>query len=380
MHYFDYAATTPMSEKALQAYVEAARTYYGNTQGLYDVGTDASNAIQQCCSLFGEWLGGEPSGVTFTSTATEANILAIIGIIAAKPSYQRNIIYSPLEHPSIHMAVERAVRLYGASATELKLNEEGIYTASDVEQALRDDTGLVICSHVVSELGFIEPVREIGQLLKHTPVHFHVDAVQSFARLPFSRDLYSFDSCTLSAHKFYGPKGVGILWMDPAVRYTPPFKNITHQNGRRPGTVDVPGILSATTAANETRLRQEDTMDHVSSLYMKLREWNVTQVAYELMDLHERQSPFIAAVTSSFMEGQHIMLELNKKNIAVSTGTACKAGEQDPSKALMARGYGSLAARRLIRVSFSHLTTHEELDILLHELERISEDYAGKIN
>ncbi|NGP46473.1 aminotransferase class V-fold PLP-dependent enzyme, partial [Bacillaceae bacterium SIJ1] len=187
-----------------------------------------------------------------------------------------------------------------------------------------------------------------------------------------------FDSCTLSAHKFYGPKGVGIAYISPTATFHPFFPGATHQNGMRPGTVDVPGIVAATTAADEAILEQKKRRAHAQKLFDQLRAWACHQSGFELIDGGTSQSPFIAALTSSFTEGQYLMLQLNQKDIAISTGTACKAGEQDPSRILLARGLDETSARRLIRLSFSHTTTDKELEQCCTALEEANHRLAKR--
>ncbi|NGP46900.1 aminotransferase class V-fold PLP-dependent enzyme, partial [Bacillaceae bacterium SIJ1] len=221
MLYFDYAATTPMSPAALQAYQKTAVSFYGNTQGLYDLGTNTANVVQSCRALFSEWLQADKEGIFFTGSASEANSLAIFGALEARPPEQRHVLYSPLEHPSVMMAVQKAERWLGAKGIELPLNKEGMVEVHEVERAINHDTGLIVMSHIASETGFTQPVQAVGQLVNHTPIHFHVDASQSFGKYSVFQPALYFDSCTLSAHKFYGPKGVGIAYISPTATFHP---------------------------------------------------------------------------------------------------------------------------------------------------------------
>lgn len=241
MIYLDYAATTPMSAEALQTYTKAASQYFGNEQSLHDIGGTVSSLLQVCRKTFAEMIGGKEQGIFFTSGGSESNYLAIQSLLNAQN--KKHIITTPMEHASIRSYFQ-SLQSKGYTITEIPVDKNGLIRLIDLEEAITEDTVLASIQHGNSEIGTVQNIAEIGALLKKYNVLFHSDCVQTFGKLPIHVFEMGIDSLSVSAHKIYGPKGVGACYINPQVRWTQIFPGTSHEKGFRPGTVNVPGIAA----------------------------------------------------------------------------------------------------------------------------------------
>lgn len=230
MIYLDYAATTPMSAEALQTYTKAATQYFGNEQSLHDIGGTASSLLQICRKTFAEMIGGKEQGVFFTSGGSESNYLAIQSLLNARSG--KHIITTPMEHASIRSYFQ-SLASQGYTITEIPVDKGGLIRLVDVEAAITEDTVLASIQHGNSEIGTVQNIAEIGLLLKKYNVLFHTDCVQTFGKLPIHVFEMGIDSLSVSAHKIYGPKGVGACYINPQVRWRQIFPGTSHEKGAR---------------------------------------------------------------------------------------------------------------------------------------------------
>ncbi|WP_044892892.1 IscS subfamily cysteine desulfurase [Bacillus alveayuensis] len=378
MIYLDYASTTPMSEKALAAYNEAAKHAFGNASSLHDIGGNAHEWLNAARNTFAKLINGKSEGVFFTSGGTESNLLALQTLLNIH-SHKRHIVSSAFEHSSIRNYLQLLTQK-GYRVTFLQGDETGTISAAMVERAIRHNTAFVTIQHGNSEIGVLQPIEEIGRLLKDKKIPFHTDCVQTLGKMKIDVQKMKAAAYSFSSHKVYGPKGIGAVYIDPTIDWKPLIPGTSHENGFRPGTVDVPGICSFVTAFKDFYNQREKYHQHFTHLRqlfiheIKKRDMNITVINH---DCHN-QLPHIIGIIMNQMEGQYAMLELNRKGIAVSTGSACQAGMQSPSPTLLSIGYDTEKARQFIRISFGIKTTEADILTLVSVLEQLTTSSDGK--
>ncbi|PEC19537.1 IscS subfamily cysteine desulfurase [Bacillus cereus] len=373
MIYLDYAATTPMSEEALQTYMRAATQYFGNEQSLHDIGGTASSLLQVCRKTFAEMIGGKEQGVFFTSGGSESNYLAIQSLLNAKSG--KHIVTTPMEHASIRSYFQ-SLKTKGYTITEIPVNKGGLIDLIDLEAAITEDTVLASIQHGNSEIGAVQNIAEIGVLLKKHNVLFHTDCVQTFGKLPIHVFEMGIDSLSVSAHKIYGPKGVGACYINPQVRWEQIFPGASHEKGFRPGTVNVPGIAAFLTAAeNILKNQMEESLRFKGLRSYFLEQLQTLSLEIEVEGHSTSCLPHIIGVTIKGIEGQYTMLECNRRGIAISTGSACQVGKQEPSKTMLAIGKTYEEAKQYVRFSFGQQTTKDQIDTTIHALHTIGNQF-----
>ncbi|PDY45807.1 IscS subfamily cysteine desulfurase [Bacillus pseudomycoides] len=373
MIYLDYAATTPMSKEAIDTYTKAAQQYFGNEQSLHDIGGTASSLLQVCRGALAQMIRGKEQGVFFTSGGSESNYLAIQSLLNAKSG--KHILTTPMEHASIRSYFQSLTK-QGYTITEIPVDSCGLINLKALEAAITDDTVLASIQHGNSEIGTVQPISEIGALLKKHHILFHTDCVQTFGKLPIDVTTMQIDSLSVSAHKIYGPKGVGACYINPQVRWEPVFPGTSHEKGFRPGTVNAPGIASFLTAAEHIL----DDREEERARFEQLRSYFTEQLQAIPLEIQvEGHStsclPHIIGVTIKGIEGQYTMLECNRHGIAISTGSACQVGKQEPSKTMLAIGKTYEEAKQYVRFSFGRHTTKEHIDTTIHALCTIGNQF-----
>ncbi|WP_053216952.1 IscS subfamily cysteine desulfurase [Virgibacillus senegalensis] len=361
MIYMDYAATTPMRQEALQMYVEASTTFYGNASSLHDVGSQAAQLLESCRLNLGKLLQADKDGIYFTSGGSESNVLALQSLIEANDHNGKHLITTTIEHSSIQHFFARLETL-GYEVTYLPVDSKGLLDLEVLGRAIREDTILASIQHGNGEIGTLQAIQEIGSLLHSKGVLFHSDCVQTFCKVPLVLTDVPVDSISLSSHKVYGPKGVGAVYINPSVPFKPFLPNTTHEKGFRPGTVNVPGIASFVTAAE---LLHEE-MPANQERYKQLRQMFIDLLSDISSDAiiegdSVEQLPNILGVRFPGIQGQYVLLECNRNGLAVSTGSACSTGQQIPSKTIQALGRTSEQAQEFVRFSFGKETTEVQV-------------------
>ncbi|MEG0260680.1 MAG: IscS subfamily cysteine desulfurase [Lysinibacillus sp.] len=359
MIYLDYAATSPMSKQALQAYCEVAERSYGNSASLHDAGGRANYFVEQARVIVAQTLGVSKDGIIFTGSGTEGNILAILSLAMASTK-GKHIITSQAEHTSVHAAMN-ILEKKGYQITRLSLQSNGCISLEDLIENIREDTGLIVIQHVNSEIGSIQAIEKIAEIAKMNDIYFHVDCVQSFCKLPtdsFSRNV---DAITVSAHKVGGPKGCGAVYINPEIRITALTPGVTHERGLRGGTLDTPSIVAFAAAVEAFQYE----VQHYAKLREHLKQGLPTKC---LMIESGQQLPNICGLLMEKVEGQYVMLKLNEAGICISTGSACDIHSESGTKAILAMGYSIKEARQFFRISFGRSTTLEQIDQLLDSL------------
>ena len=362
MIYLDNAATTKISDSALNTYNKVAEKYFGNSFSLHDPGSEASAVLEASRKNIAEIIGGDPAGLFFTGSGSEATFLAITSLVFANDKKGKHLITTKIEHSSVtntFLWLENR----GFEVTRLGTGSDGRTDPEKLINAIRPDTILASIQHVNSEIGTIQDLAEIGKILKENDVLFHSDCVQSFGKIPVDTSFFDVDALTLSAHKINGPKGTGAAWIRPTVEWMPFLPNGTHEKGFRPGTVDVPSIAAFAAAASDAEKSREQQFDKYMQQRNHFTEMLLSQTdgLIEILNPGNYSIPNIIGIRTCQMEGQYAMLECSQKNLAISTGSACQVNEQKPSSMMLNLGYSEELARQLIRISLGKFTSEHEL-------------------
>ena len=373
MIYFDYAASCPLDEDAAQIYVKAATQYYGNSQSLHDIGSQASDLLESCRSKFARMLGVIKEGIYFTGGGSEGNFLSIHALLSSPLKKGRHIITGMAEHSSVHICLE-SLRADGYEVTALPLNPAGQIDIELVKATIREDTVLMSIQHGNPEIGTLQPIQEISELCKANDILIHTDCVQTFGKVDVRPIAGLVDSLTISGHKFYGPKGIGVIFLNPRLHWLPFLPGTAHENGLRAGTVNVPAIVAMTSAAQKVYNHLDSQMNHYWELrkafILALQPEHSKCIIYETAK-DSCQMPSTIGMRVKGMEGQFLMLECNRHGFAISTGSACQVGLKSPSKTMIALGLKGKIAKEFIRISFGRETTEEDVKALGQAIVKI---------
>lgn len=349
--YLDHAATSPMHPEVAETFSQALQTVYGNPSSMHGTGRIARKALDDARRVFARSINANDPEIIFTSGGTEADNLAIFGTAAKKPG--GHIITSAVEHHAVLHACEKLER-EGYRVTYLPVDENGLVRAEDVKNALASDTILVTIMLGNNEVGTVQPIEEIGQLLKDTDAVFHTDAVQAYGVLPIDVEKLQVDLLSVSAHKLNGPKGTGFLYQRKGNALTPLLYGGEQERKRRAGTENVPAI-AAFAKAVEIALA---TMDEKAAHYMEYKQAFKDVLTEQNVDFNENginTLPHILNISIPGMDIESFLVNLDIAGISASSGSACTAGSMDPSHVLVAM-YGGQAEqlRNSIRFSFGH--------------------------
>ncbi|MCU9612364.1 IscS subfamily cysteine desulfurase [Caldibacillus lycopersici] len=379
MIYLDYAATTPMSEEAMEVFIQASKNFYGNANSLHDIGSNAANLLEASREELAKLLHCQKEGIYFTSGGSESNILAITSLISANKHRGNHLITTKCEHSSILHLFQR-LEQEGYEVTYLPVNQSGFVDLAALQNAVKDTTILVAIQHANSEIGTIQHINKIGKLLHERNVLFHCDAVQSFGKIPLHLDQEYIDSLSISSHKVYGPKGVGAVYINPRRKWNPQIPGSTHEGGLRPGTINIPGIaafVTAATAIYDTMERENARLEALRELLIeKLTQLPTAKVVIE--GDQRKHLPNIVGIRIIGMEGQLVMLECNRYGIALSTGSACSIGMQEPSSTLKALGRSDMEAKQFIRISLGNATTKADILHTIAIMNNVTESFFNK--
>lgn len=375
MIYLDYCATTPISDRSLDVFIRASKNFYGNSNSLHDEGEKARLLLEQARNTIATFINGDEKGIFFTSGGTEANQIVIQSLLKG---HKGHIITTSIEHPSVTNTFLK-LQAEGFTVTFLDVNPYGEVEIETLEKALRNDTLLVSIGHGNSEIGTIQPLNQIGSLLKEKGILFHSDCVQTYGKVKIDVEELHLDSISISSHKIYGPKGVGAGYISPKVPWKSIVPNTSHENGFRSGTVNVPGVAAFAEATIERSEQYRNEQDRLRVLAKKLVD--SLQTTFDFIHLvgHplNRLSNHISLRISG-IEGQYILLELNKANIAISTSTACNLTKQNESQTMLQLGYSKDEAREVFRISLGKDTTEEHIQKTIHTIEKIIHDFYGR--
>ena len=371
--YADNAATTKMSQTAINAMLPYMERIYGNPSSLHSVGQEAAEALQSARETIARCLNASPNEITFTSGGSEADNQAILsaawlGVRKGK----KHIISTAFEHHAVLHTLKKLEK-EGFEVELLDVGPLGNITARQVADAIREDTCLVTTMYANNEIGSILPIAEIGAVCREKGVLFHTDAVQAAGHLPIDVKAQNIDMLSLSAHKFHGPKGIGVLYARRGVPLTSLIEGGAQERGKRAGTENIPGIMGMAAALEEACEHMEANAAHVSHLRDRLIE-GLSRIPHSALNGDPvNRLPGNVSFCFEGIEGESLLLLLDSKGICASSGSACTSGSLDPSHVLLAIGRPHEVAHGSLRLSLSEWNTDEEIDHILAEVPWVVE-------
>jgi cysteine desulfurase len=369
--YFDHGATTPLRPEVLDAMMESLRSTPANPGSLHDPGQQSRAAVEHAREQVAAAIGASPREIIFTASGTEANNLALLGAARKHKNRGSHILVSQVEHPSV-LHTCRALEQEGFRVTYLPVTEQGELRMEELEAALTPDTILVSVMAANNETGTLMPIADIGRLLKGTGILFHTDAVQWFGKKPLDVQTWQVDLMSLGGHKINGPKGVGVLYLRKGTRIDPILYGGGQERGLRPGTANVPAIAGMGVAAHLADREAAATESRLTHLRDRLwRRLSETIPGVRLNGHPTLRLPSHLNISFEQVEGQAVLLELNRHGISVSSGSACSAGKHAPSHVLTAMGRPPEEAYQSVRITLGKSTTEEEVDLLAEKCKEV---------
>ena len=374
--YLDHAATTALDKRVLDAMIPYLTTEYGNASSIYTLGRHAMQAIDSAREQVAEILNCRPTEITFTGCGSESDNLAIKGMAFTSQKKGNHIITSSIEHHAVLHTCQYLER-FGFKTSYLAVDSYGRIDPDEVGRAITDQTILVSIMYANNEVGTIEPIAEIGRICRARKIPLHVDAVQVGGSLPIDVSALNVDLLSLSSHKFYGPKGVGMLYARQGMRILPQLQGGSQERGKRAGTENVAGIVGAATAL---RLAYEDlpeVLPRITALRDRLVSGVLTIPGSHLTGHPTERLPNNASFVFEGVEGESILLSLDLLGIAASTGSACTSGSVDPSHVLLAMGLPVEQVHGSLRLTLGKDNTEEDVKTILSALPGIIEKLRG---
>ena len=366
--YMDNAATTPLKREVLDAMMPYLTEEYGNASSIYATGRDARSALDEARQTAADALGAKANEIYFTSCGSEADNWAIKGVAYAHQNRGKHIISTQIEHHAVLHTLQYLEK-QGFEVTYLPVDEYGLISLDDLKGAIRTDTILITIMFANNEIGTIEPIKEIAQIAHEHKIIFHTDAVQAVGHVPIDVKDLGVDLLSLSAHKIYGPKGVGALYIKNGVKLDTFMHGGAQERGRRAGTENVAGIVGLAKALALATADLEQNIAHLTSLRDRLIDGVQKQIPFCRLNGHPTKR-LCNNVNFSFqyIEGESLLLMLDMKGVAASSGSACTSGSLDPSHVLLAIGLPHEIAHGSLRLSIGDFTTEEEVDYVLEVL------------
>lgn len=368
--YLDHAATTPLAAEVLEAMKPYFSEKYGNASSLHSFGVEARDAVEASRKTAAKFLGAKLTEIVFTSGGTESNNLAIKGIAFANKTRGNHIITSKIEHHAIEEPC-KWLEQHGFKITYLNVDRHGLVDPKEVEKAITKETILVSIMHANNEIGTIEPIEEIGKICKKHKVYFHTDAVQSFGKIPIDVKKMNIDLLSASSHKLYGPKGIGLLYINQDVKIEPVQHGGGHEQGLRSGTENVPGIVGFAKAIELAEKNMKKETDRQTRLRDRIISEILKIPGAQLNGHPSKRLPNNVNVSIKGIEGESLLIRLNEKGIAVSTGSACSTKSLAPSHVLTAIGLTPEQAHGSLRITLGKDNTEQDVNYVLEELPKI---------
>ena len=370
--YLDHNATTPVDPAAAEAMMRALQDLFGNASSVHYYGQQAKAAIDDARSAVAALVGAEPAEIIFTSSGTEADNFAIRGAAEAlEPTGRKHLITSGIEHEAV-LNTFKALAKRGWRTTVLPLDATGIVSPDRLRDAMTDDTALVSIMHANNEIGTIQPIAELATIAKARGALFHTDAVQGAGKIPVNVRALGVDLLAVSAHKFYGPKGIGALWAKRGVRLSPFLSGGKQERNRRAGTENVPGIIGMGVAAARAMPKMDAEAARLSALRDRLEKGILSSVPNtDVNGARDARVPNTTNISFDRIEAESLLIALDLEGVAVSTGSACSSGTLEPSHVLKAMGLSSHRAQNSIRFSLGASNTEEQIDRVVEILPRI---------
>ncbi len=374
--YLDHAATTPVDVRVIEAMQPYWSETFGNTSSIHSIGRDALKALDAARVTVADALHCQPNEIAFTGCGTESDNLAIRGaaFAARRAGRGNHIITTPIEHHAVGVTIEQLHEVYGFDVTLADVDQNGMVDPDAIGRAIRSDTILISVMYANNEVGTVEPIGEIGQIARSRGIPLHTDAVQAGGQMTLDVSRLDVDLLALSAHKFYGPKGVGVLYARQGVELVSALTGGGHERGRRPGTVNVAEIVGLATALQLARERRDTENARISALRGQLVAGVIERVPDVILTGHPtRRLPNSASFAFRGVEAEALLIALDLEGICVSTGSACTTGEAEPSFVLNAMGLPREWAIGSLRMTLGHLTQPEDISTVLQVLPGLVE-------
>jgi cysteine desulfurase len=372
--YFDYNATTPLAPEVIEATTAASRDLFGNASSVHHFGQQAKAAIDEARSAIAALINGDPSEIVFTSGGTESDNFAIRGAAdALEATGRRHLIASAIEHEAV-LNTLKALARRGWTTTLVPVDSTGIISPDRVREAIAKETAVVSVMHANNEIGTIQPVAAIAAIAHEHGALMHTDAVQSVAKIPVDVRALGVDLLSLSAHKFNGPKGVGVLWIKRGTRMLPILTGGKHERNRRAGTENVPAIVGLGVAARLAAKKIDAEATRLSALRDQLEQGILARVPGTIVNGQvSARVPNTTNISFDRVEAESLLIALDLEGIAVSTGSACSSGTLEPSHVLRAMGLPTHRTQNSLRFSLGQFSTEADVQQVLGVLPRLVE-------
>ena len=376
--YFDHAATTAVREEVLKEMLPFFSIQYGNASSLYRIGRQSRRALDGARARVAKAINSSPKEIYFTACGSESDNLALKGICYANRNKGNHIITTKIEHQAILQSC-KTLEKEGFEVTYLNVNKEGFINLNELEQAIKDNTILISIMFANNEIGTIQPIKEIGEIAKRHKVIFHTDAVQAVGNVLIDVDKMNIDLLSMSAHKFYGPKGVGALYVRDGIEFQRIQDGGHQEKNKRAGTENVAGIVGLGKAI-EISYRE---FDKYNEKLKSLRDYYIEEVEKRIPNIKVngdriQRLPGNANISFENIEGSELLVKLDERGICASTGSACASGTIEPSHVLVAIGTESDYAQGSLRITIGEENTKEDIDYLINCLEEIINDLRKK--
>jgi cysteine desulfurase len=376
--YLDYAATTPMDPRVIEVYKKSINEFYGNSSSLHSIGQKAAKSLVESREIVASLINAKRSDIFFTSSGTESDNLAIMGVALKNRKHGKHIITSSIEHHAIEKPCEYLEK-NGFEITFLPVDKYGLIDTKELEDAITNQTILISIMFANNEIGTIEPIKKIGTIAKEHDIIFHTDAVQALGKIAIDVNELNIDLLSASAHKIYGPKGVGMLYIrnkgfrEGRGKYIQPLMyGGGHERDMRPSTVNVPGISAFAKALELAKKEMPEEIKRLTVLRDKIIHNLTESIDHCFLNGHPtKRLPNNVNVSIQFIEGESMVLDLDFEGIGVSTGSACSSKSLEPSHVLLAIGLKPQDAHGSLRITLGRFTTEEEVNYFLEKLPPI---------
>jgi len=375
--YMDHSATTPVAAEVLEAMLPFFSDKFGNASSLHAFGREAKEALEESRQKVARLLNADPEEIVFTSGGTESDNLALRGIAYKNRNFGRHIITSQIEHPAI-LETCRSLEQEGFSVTYLPVNHEGLIELSELERAIRPDTILISIMHANNEIGTIQPLEEVSRLAAERDIYLHTDAVQTVGKIPVDVEAMGADLLSLSSHKLYGPKGVGALYIRRGTKIESLATGGGHERNLRSGTENVAGIVGLARAADLAREEMAEEGHRLVQLRDRLADLVLGQVKDAWINgSMKKRLPGSLNFGFSYVEGESLLLYLDSKGVAVSTGSACSSHKLEPSHVLLALGLRPEECHGSLRITMGRSNSREDVDYVADCIAEAVERFRG---
>lgn len=369
--YLDHNATTPVDPEVIKAMLPYYQTIFGNASSSHQFGQKARKNIDQLREIIAKFINANPEEIVFTSGGTESDNFAIIGICFANEKKGNHIITSQIEHPAV-LNTCKYLEKKGFKVTYLPVDKYGIIDLDQLKNSITKETILITIMHANNEIGTILPIAEIGKIAKEKEIYFHTDAVQTIGKIPINVEELNVDLLSLSAHKIYGPKGVGALYIRKGTKIQPLIYGGHHEKNRRAGTENVPGIVGLAKAIEIQKMEMENEINQISKLRDKLYQGIIEKIDCVYLNGHpEKRLANTLNLSFEFVEGESIILNLDLKGVAVSSGSACTSDTLESSHVLKAMNVNPMLTQGAVRFSLGKDNTEEDINYVINILPEI---------